>query len=139
MRSPHPTEVPVLVVGAGPAGLAAALTLAHHGIEAAVIERRPGPPTLPRATGVSTRTMELLRAWGVEEAVRAGANDVEWQLWWCETLAQAADGWPVFVGMPTPEQSAVLSPTGPACVPQDHLEPVLEARLRELGHPGVER
>ena len=139
MRSPLSTEVPVLVVGAGPAGLAAALTLAHHGIEAAVVERRPGPPSLPRATGVSTRTMELMRAWGLEEAVRAGANDVEWRLWWCETMAEAAAGWPVFVGLPTMEQSAVLSPTGPACVPQDHLEPVLERRLRELGHPGVER
>jgi 2-polyprenyl-6-methoxyphenol hydroxylase-like FAD-dependent oxidoreductase len=139
MRSPLSTEVPVLVVGAGPAGLAAALTLARHGIRAAVVERRPGLPSLPRATGVSTRTMELMRAWGVEEAVRAGANDVDWRLWWCETLAEAAAGWPVFVGLPTSEQSAVLSPTGPACVPQDHLEPVLEQRLRELGHPGVER
>ena len=139
MRSPLSTEVPVLVVGAGPAGLAAALTLAHHGIQATVVERRPGPPSLPRATGVSTRTMELMRAWGLEEAVRAGANDVDWRLWWCETLAQAAEGRPVFVGLPTMEQSAVLSPTGPACVPQDHLEPVLERRLRELGHPGVER
>ena len=139
MRSPLSTEVPVLVVGAGPAGLAAALTLARHGIRATIVERRPGPPSLPRATGVSTRTMELMRAWGVEEPVRAGANDVEWRLWWCETLAQAAAGWPVFVGLPTAEQSAVLSPTEPACVPQDHLEPVLERRLRELGHPGVER
>ena len=34
-------------------------------------------------------------------------------------------------GYPTKEQSAVVSPTGPAIVPQDHLEPVL---LRHLPH-----
>ena len=39
--------------------------------------------------------------------------------------------WPV--GIPTREQAAVLSPTAPACVPQDHLEPVLLEHLRSLG------
>ena len=101
MRSPLSTEVPVLVVGAGPAGLAAApdpCAPRHPGDRSS--NAGPGPPSLPRATGVSTRTMELVRAWGLEEAVRAGANDVDWRLWWCETLAQAAEGRPVFVGLP---------------------------------------
>ena len=39
--------------------------------------------------------------------------------------------WPT--GIPTREQAAVLSPTAPACVPQDHLEPVLLEHLRSLG------
>jgi putative polyketide hydroxylase len=42
------------------------------------------------------------------------------------------------VGYPTREQSAILSPTGPACVPQDHLEPVLLAHLRSLPAAQVE-
>jgi 2-polyprenyl-6-methoxyphenol hydroxylase-like FAD-dependent oxidoreductase len=42
------------------------------------------------------------------------------------------------VGYPTREQSVVLSPTRPACVPQDHLEPVLLAHLRSLPAAEVE-
>ena len=41
----------------------------------------------------------------------------------CETLAQAAAGTAIQVGMPTREQSALVSPVEPACAPQDHLEP----------------
>ena len=48
----------------------------------------------------------------------------------CETLAQAAAGTALQVGMPTAEQSALLSPVEPACAPQDHLEAVLLRHLR---------
>jgi putative polyketide hydroxylase len=56
-------ELPVLIVGAGPAGLMAAVALARHGIECLVVERRRELSTLPRATAISTRSMELLRSW----------------------------------------------------------------------------
>jgi putative polyketide hydroxylase len=69
--------VPVLVVGAGPAGLAAAIELGRHGVETLVVDRRLKRSSLPRATTVSTRTMELVRSWGLEEAVLAGGVDVE--------------------------------------------------------------
>jgi 2-polyprenyl-6-methoxyphenol hydroxylase-like FAD-dependent oxidoreductase len=122
-------EVAVLVVGAGPAGLATALELAGHDVPVMLVERRAGLSPLPRATAVSTRTMELIRAWGLEEQVRAGAIDVSWDGWISETLAVAAAGQRFPIGYPTPAQAAVLSPTFPACVPQDHLEPVLLAEL----------
>ncbi|HET6681518.1 MAG TPA: NAD(P)/FAD-dependent oxidoreductase [Gemmatimonadaceae bacterium] len=38
---PTPDRVPVLVLGAGPAGLATSAMLAHHGIEHTVLERGP--------------------------------------------------------------------------------------------------
>jgi len=41
------------------------------------------------------------------------------------------------LGIPTREQSAVISPTAPACVRQDHLEPVLLEHLRTLGSATV--
>jgi 2-polyprenyl-6-methoxyphenol hydroxylase-like FAD-dependent oxidoreductase len=130
------TSTPVLVVGAGPAGLTAAVALASHGIDVLVVERRPALSGLPRAASVSTRTMELLRSWGLERAVRAGAVDVEWKQWVGSTLAAAGVAHPT--SFPTREQSAVLSPTAPASVPQDHLEPVLLEHLRSFGTAQVE-
>jgi 2-polyprenyl-6-methoxyphenol hydroxylase-like FAD-dependent oxidoreductase len=131
-------EVPALVVGAGPAGLAAAIALARRDIPTLLVERRRNRSDLPRATVVSTRSMEIFRSWGLEDRIIAGGVDVEWLMWACETLASAGAGSAHPVGYPTREQSAVLSPTGPACVPQDHLEPVLLAHLRSLPAAEVE-
>src|SRR3954452_11928486 len=123
-------DVPVVVVGAGPAGLATATALARLGVETMLVERRAELSSLPRATAISLRSMELIRAWGVEDAVRAEAVDVEWHGWLSDTLASVDGGsmWPT--GIPRREQAAVLSPTAPACVPQDLLEPVLLEQLR---------
>jgi putative polyketide hydroxylase len=134
----HNEELPVVIVGAGPAGLAAAIALARLGVETMLIERRAELSSLPRATVVSLRSMELIRSWGAEDAVLAGAVDVEWRGWQSDTLATVAQGsmWPV--GIPSREQAALLSPTAPACVPQDHLEPVLLDHLRSLGGTRVQ-
>jgi putative polyketide hydroxylase len=132
-------DAPVLIIGAGPAGLATALTLARHGVESLLVERRTELSSLPRATVVSTRSMELIRAWGVEERVGAAAvPGVECLLWECRTLAESAHGSPIGAGLPTRAQAAALSPVAPECVAQDELEPVLLDRLRELGHARVE-
>jgi 2-polyprenyl-6-methoxyphenol hydroxylase-like FAD-dependent oxidoreductase len=48
------------------------------------------------------------------------------------TMSEATVGVPVQVGYPSVAESALLSPTRPACVPQDHLEAVLTAHLKEL-------
>ena len=83
-------EVPVLVVGAGPAGLTAAVTLAAHGVRSLMVERRLTPRSLPRATVTSLRTMELVRSWALTDAVLAGAVDVEWLLWMCRRWRRPA-------------------------------------------------
>ena len=82
--------------------------------------------------------MELIRSLGLEEAVLAGGVEVDWLMWRCETMAQAIDGVGIEVGLPTRAQAAVISPTAPACVPQDHLEAVLLAHLGEGGTTRVE-
>lgn len=124
----------VLIVGAGPAGLTAALSLARQGVPVHLVERRTTLSSLPRATSLSTRTMEILRSWGLESRVRAGGVRVEWKEWAGDTLASTGRTHPV--SFPSLEQSLVLSPTTPACVPQDHLESVLVDALRD--HPLAE-
>ena len=122
-------QAPVLIVGAGPAGLVAGITLTRYGIRTLLVEKRLELSTLAKAQVISTRTMEILRAWGLEDAVRAGAADVEPCGWVTYTLA-AGEGAVVPSGHPTIAQAALISPTRPAWAPQDHLEPILLDYLR---------
>jgi putative polyketide hydroxylase len=138
MNGTSESRVPVLIVGAGPAGLMTAVTLARHGVESLLVERRRELSSLPRATVVSLRSMELLRGWGLEQEVRDGGVEVDWYEWNSETLARVASGFGMSVGYPSRAQSAALSPTSPACVPQDHLEPVLLRYLRSLSASRVQ-
>jgi putative polyketide hydroxylase len=132
-------EFDVVVVGAGPGGLAAAVTLASHGVETLVVERRPKASAMPRATNASTATMELLRRWGLEQAVQERSVEVEWHAWACPTLAAADAGEKIEVGFPTRDQSRLVSPTSAACIGQDELEPLLEEHLRSFAGARVER
>ena len=61
----------VLIIGAGPVGLSAALALGHAGIRCLVLERRAEFSRYPKANGVHARTMEIFREWGVVEPVKA--------------------------------------------------------------------
>ncbi len=129
---------PALIVGAGPAGLTTAIALARAGVRCVLVERRAELSSLPRATSVSVRTMEILRTWGLEDEVRSGGPEVEWQMWECETLADAAAGSAIDAGIPSRAASALVSPTVAACVPQDHVEAVLLRHLRSLPAATVE-
>lgn len=125
-------DVPVLVVGAGPAGLVTAIALARQGVRSLVIERHPSTSIFPRATGVSTRSMEIFRGWGIDDDVRRGG----WQVIPRQaTVRTLADGDPVegALGFPDEAESRRVSPTAAAVSPQDHLEPVLVDHYRSLG------
>ena len=63
--------MPVLVVGAGPAGLAAPIELTRHDIPSLLVERRRRLALHPHATVLSLRSMELVRAWGLDGDVHA--------------------------------------------------------------------
>lgn len=82
-------DTPVLIVGAGPVGLATALVLGRHGVPSVVCEQYGGINPHPRAHVVNTRSMELLRSWGIADAVRADSVDPRWALniQWKQTLS----------------------------------------------------
>ena len=131
------TEIPVLVVGGGPAGLATAVELARHEIPTLLVERRLVLSSHPRATVLGLRSVELMRAWGLEAAVRARSVDVDPRMLDVETLASAAGGSPLEVGYPNREQSRMLSPVEVACVAQDEVEPLMLAHVRDQPHARV--
>jgi putative polyketide hydroxylase len=60
----------VLIIGAGPVGLAGAIAFGRAGIRTLVLERRDGFSRYPKANGVHGRTMEIFREWGVAQGVR---------------------------------------------------------------------
>ncbi|MEV3873977.1 FAD-dependent monooxygenase [Streptomyces sp. NPDC049906] len=71
MHDAHDCDV--LVVGAGPSGLTAALALAQQGVRVRIVDRGSGPVEEARAAIVHARTLELLDRLGVaEQAVARG-------------------------------------------------------------------
>src|SRR5439155_844328 len=83
-------EVPVLIVGAGPVGLTAAILLARQGIESLVVDRRPGPHRAPQAHVANPRTLEIFRSAGLDrETLRrlATPRDDGSHVSWVTTLA----------------------------------------------------
>ncbi|MEU4585913.1 FAD-dependent monooxygenase [Kitasatospora aureofaciens] len=67
-------RVPVLIVGAGPAGLTASLALSRYGVAHLVVGKYPGTAHTPRAHLLNQRTGEILRDLGVEQQVMAEAT-----------------------------------------------------------------
>jgi 2-polyprenyl-6-methoxyphenol hydroxylase-like FAD-dependent oxidoreductase len=75
MSSLGPTlETPILIVGGGPVGLALASDLGTRGVSCLLIEQGEGLPDHPRATAISSRSMEFMRRWGIADAVHAAGT-----------------------------------------------------------------
>ncbi len=70
-RSAAPVEV--LIVGAGPVGLAAAVELGLRGIRCLVVERNDRVGYSPRAKTTNVRTREHLRRWGIADTLRSAS------------------------------------------------------------------
>ena len=119
-------EVPVLIVGGGPAGLSTSIVLSRMGVESLLVERHPGTLYHPKAIGVMQRTAELLRLWGVEQEMREKGVPEEWctQMVWMTTLTGEELG---RTATTEPDNFAPepKSPTRAMRCPQHITEPIL--------------
>ncbi|MDJ0569351.1 MAG: FAD-dependent oxidoreductase [Pleurocapsa sp. MO_192.B19] len=67
------SEIDVLVIGAGPTGMAVAIELARRNVNVRIIERRTKPSSHSKALVMHARTLELMNILGVaDEMVRRG-------------------------------------------------------------------
>ena len=62
-------QIPVLIVGGGPVGLALAAELGWRGTGCELVEQGDGVITTPKMNEVNVRTMEFCRRWGIADQV----------------------------------------------------------------------
>src|SRR5205807_2364848 len=70
METAKTAHTPVLIVGAGPVGLALAGELGWRGVPCSLIEKTDGSIEQPKMDIVGPRTMEFCRRWGIADWVR---------------------------------------------------------------------
>lgn len=115
----------ILIVGAGPTGLATALELARRGITARIIDQGTGPTPIDesRALAVNLRTLDIFEGSGVSQALRDVGNPV--------TAMKMFHSGKQITGMnfrdhPRPDTAIWV-------IPQGTTERVFISKLKELG------
>src|SRR6185312_4197495 len=122
------TQTDVLVVGAGPTGLALACDLARRGVAVRIIDRAPEFPSGSRGKGLSPRTLEVLDDFGVIDRILAsGATHLPHRKYRGAEVVAEVD--PEAGLVPTP---AVPYPVG-VLIPQWRVEQILRERLADFG------
>ena len=113
----------VLIVGAGPTGLTAAIELSRRGLKPTIIEQREDASTLSRAVGITPRSLEILSHSGAHEPLIS------------EGIAM--DGLRVYHGQSLSLEMDLKSETSfhpnLVCLPQDRTEAILADTLSSLG------
>jgi 2-polyprenyl-6-methoxyphenol hydroxylase-like FAD-dependent oxidoreductase len=113
----------ILIVGAGPVGLTAALELARRGIFARIIDNNaPSPIHESRALAVNQRTMQLLEPSGVAQLIDAEAIKLRQM----QVFSGANQIMTIDLGMEAGKQTFLRS------LPQGRTERLLAERLAEF-------
>src|ERR1700744_966050 len=134
---PQSVEVPVLIIGAGPAGLALSVALSRYGVGHLVVERHRDTAHTPRAHIINQRTVEIFRHLGISDRFHAVATPQHLMAnnLWVTTLAglevARSETWGTSAERAADYRAA--SPEPMANCPQTVLEPMLLAAARELG------
>lgn len=129
-------DVDVLIVGAGPTGLTAALLLERLGCSVAIVDRREGPQRAPAAHAINARTFEIWRQIGLDvDDIRSHAqNPVDaGTVHWVTKL-----GGEVIGSLPYERQGdeqLAVTPTPLRNLSQHRLEPLLVDALIGAGTP----
>ncbi|HXJ02453.1 MAG TPA: FAD-dependent oxidoreductase [Micropepsaceae bacterium] len=128
-------KTPVLIVGAGPVGLALAGDLGWRGIPCTLIEKSDGTITQPKMDLVGVRTMEFCRRWGIADWVRQCPypRDYRQDYIWVSAVTGYEFGrepFPTLAGEPCPLQS----PEKRERCPQDMFDPILARFARSFPH-----
>ncbi|TFK90333.1 hypothetical protein K466DRAFT_543631 [Polyporus arcularius HHB13444] len=146
---PTSNETTVLIIGAGPSGLAAGLTLAQNGIPIRIIEKATEFHKSSRGSGLHPRTLEIFRFLGVaQDARRLGGPLMPMQLYKLPGGTQPVRQWKIWDDVPItpdrPEDSLALSQYVTEGIFRDHLlkhgvhvEPGAEAVGLEQDPAGV--
>lgn len=120
---PATSRPDVLIVGAGPVGLALACSLRLHGIDCAIVDKTTGPVRESRATDIHARTLELCASLGVIDDLLARGKRSHGAWFYSDGYRVAGFS---TKELPTP-YPFILG------IPQYATEEVLLARLKELG------
>lgn len=119
----------VLIVGAGPIGLASALLLKQFGINSIIVEKHPSTSIHPKARGISCRSMELLRKLGIEEEIKKYdlPRSQNWMGWFSSLTGE------IYTKIVKKTDYKTISPTDEANVPQTILEKIMLQKLQDAG------
>ncbi|KQY56775.1 MULTISPECIES: FAD-dependent monooxygenase [unclassified Nocardioides] len=122
-------ETDVLVIGAGPAGLAMAGLLAELGIDTVTVTKYGGTAHSPRAHITNQRTMEVFRDLGIEDDVRevATPNELMGNNVWSTSFTDPEIARLLTWGSGPERRSDydLASPSQMCNIPQHILEPVM--------------
>ncbi|KAH9206669.1 FAD binding domain-containing protein [Leptodontidium sp. 2 PMI_412] len=88
MTEPEPTQVDVLVIGAGPSGLMLATWLSRCGISTRIVDKRASRINSGQADGLQSRTFEILDSLGIGADVWREANHMLEIRFWVQTGAE---------------------------------------------------
>jgi len=120
-------RTPVLIVGAGPVGLALAGDLGWRGVPCTLIEKTAGVVEHPKMDLIGVRTMEFCRRWGIADWVRDEPypGDYPQDYIWLTSLTGFELGREPFPGRAF-EASPPQSPQKRERVPQDMFDPIIK-------------
>jgi 2-polyprenyl-6-methoxyphenol hydroxylase-like FAD-dependent oxidoreductase len=120
------SDLPVLIVGAGPTGLWLAIWLTRLGVRVRIVDRAAAPGTTSRALAVHARTMEFGEQVGITKALVDAGLEVESLNLWAGGRRAAR--------VPIRKIGEGLSPFPfPLVLPQDVHERLLVDHLSQLG------
>ncbi len=128
-------HTPVLIVGAGPVGLALAGDLGWRGVACTLIEKTDGAIEQPKMDIVGPRTMEFCRRWGIADWVRDAPypGDYPQDCVYVTSLDGYELGRETFPGR-AQEKCPPQSPQKRERVPQDMFDPILQRFVRSFAH-----